>query len=404
MTKDVGNSRNFDGLRFFRIVKEIGSGTYGCVYEAADIRTGTRVALKRVLPKIEGEGFPVTAIREIKTLRKLHHDNILELLDVIFQKSTRPGEPNSVYMVFPFIHHDLVGLQHFRKHRMELKEIKCIAIQILRGLEYLHAHNVVHRDLKLANLLVTSSGIIKIGDFGLARLQTAHRPNLTNKVVTRWYRPPELLFGETVYDWTVDIWSFSAILAELITGFPLFPGESEVHVLRLIFDTIGPPSDDLWPNLRSKPEFNSMLYDVNDSRRCLTNFIRNPVGICRYESGSDRPIILLVKDANEHYEFKRIFHKIFSKVTETGVQLFSALLQYDPKRRPPATDIIHHPFFVEPPTPCKPSQIVLASDPVREMEVKEGISGRSNRPSKREQPLNPRIASSAGSSKKLKYH
>ena len=403
MKKAASLKADSEGLHHFRIIKEIGSGTYGCVYEATDIRSGARVALKRVLPKSEKEGFPVTAIREIKTLRHLHHLNIVELLDVIFQRSTRPGDDrDSVYMVFPCMDHDLVGLQHFRNHRMELSEVKCVALQILRGLEYLHSNHIVHRDLKLANLLISSEGIVKIGDFGLARLQPSHRPNFTNKVVTRWYRPPELLLGETIYDSSVDMWSFSTILAELVSGFPLFPGESEVHVLRLIMDTIGPPNDNLWPQLRTKPEFIRMLTEVRDSREQLHYFIKHPLGICRYDSGTERPVGLIVKDMMENYANKRVLRRIFQRLSEAGLILLSELLQYDPQMRICASQVIHHSFFAEEPRPCRPSEIALAPEPVREREVKEGISIRTNRSNKRPPGRNTIIPSAQSASKRSK--
>jgi serine/threonine protein kinase len=374
-------TRDYEELRTienFITLKEIGKGTYGCVYEGVDSRDGSRVALKRVLPKIDKEGFPITAVREIKALRMLTHPNVLRLLEVVYGKRKDPQERDSVFMVFPFIEHDLVGLQHYRRNEISLPETKCIALQILKGLEYLHSQGIVHRDLKLANLLLTNEGVLKIADFGLSRLLTSSAQNLTNKVVTRWYRPPELLLGATRYDNSVDIWSFGTILAELLIGFPLFPGESEVHVLRFIFDTLGPPNESLWSDLRNLSDNSRMMSDVAETRRRLEDFIDHPVGICRYDSRGERPVSLLVKDASANYLDRQVFNRIFRNISPQGLTLMVNLLQYDPNKRPDAATILMNRFFEEIPASCKPSKLNLCPEPRRELQVREG--GRSYSP------------------------
>jgi serine/threonine protein kinase len=386
MLSPVYNPQQAEGIQNYKTIREVGKGTYGCVYEAVDLRFGSRVALKKVLPKIEKEGFPITAIREIKTLKILHHDNILDLLDVVYDPAKKSNERGSVFMVFPFIKHDLVGIQHFRRNKLHISEIKCIAIHVLRGLEYLHSHNIVHRDLKLANLLIDGNGVIKIADFGLARMQLPERPDQTNKVVTRWYRPPELLMGATKYDSSVDMWSMGAIIGELVIGTPLFPGESEMHVLRFIFDTIGPPSDSVWPGFRHLVESDIMVYDVGVARKGLEEYIRDPVGVCVYDSRMERPTHLLVKDGDSNYTDRRVFRKMFNSLSPNGQSLLAQLLRYNPATRLSATDTLLHPFVSEDPLPCKPSEIVLSHESRHESQVKEGASCRHaeiSRPAKR---------------------
>ena len=370
----LGTSNGSIGSYF--IVKEIGKGTYGCVYEGADVRSQSRVALKRVIPKVEKEGFPVTAIREIKTLRSLCHDNILRLLDVVYQRARKEDERDSVYMVFPYIHHDLVGIQHHRNNKLDIPEVKCISHQLLHGLSYLHSQGIVHRDLKLANLLVTSSGILKIADFGLARLQPSHVLHLTNRVVTRWYRPPELLLGETVYDSSVDMWSFAAIFAELVNGVPLFPGESEAQVLRLIIDALGPLSDNIRPELRKKPEFIKMLHDVSELPRQSSHMNTHHISSTASESHVDANGSVVPPGIGK-------LRNTFNRISDNGFNFVLGLLQYEPQKRPHARQLVNHPYFNEDPTLCHPEEIVLPPEPSREMDVKEAVSSSTRRGWKR---------------------
>ena len=368
----VYNCIQAEGLQNYRLLKVIGKGTYGCVFEAVDLRDGTHVALKKVLPKIEKEGFPITAVREIKTLKMLRNENILELYDVLYERNHASGDCG-VYMVLALVTHDLVGIQEFRRASLlSIAEIKCLTRQLLNGLKYLHENEIIHRDLKLANLLIDNKGVLKISDFGLARLQLATKPDQTNKVVTRWYRPPELLLGATQYDTSVDMWSVGAIFAELVLGGPVFPGETETHVLRYIFDTIGPPNTKVWPKVRTMLEYEQMMDEVGYFRKTLETFIKNPVGTCAYDSRKERPTHMLVTDANKNYLDRQVFRSMFARLTIHGLELLVGLFQYDPIRRLTAAQALHHHFFEEKPLACSPRHIVLCSTSVRELQVKEG--------------------------------
>ena len=128
---------------------------------------------------------------------------------------------------------------------------------------YLHQNWILHRDLKPDNLLLDKNGILKIGDFGLATNYGQDNRVMTTQVITRWYRPPELLFGIKHYNWSVDIWSIGCILAELWHRVPIFTGESDINQLVKIFDVMGTPSEAQWPgfqNLQTVVTFNLKLF------------------------------------------------------------------------------------------------------------------------------------------------
>ncbi|PNX91220.1 cyclin-dependent kinase, partial [Trifolium pratense] len=124
--------------------------------------------------------------------------------------------------------HDLTGLADRPGMRFTVPQIKCYMRQLLTGLHYCHVNQVLHRDIKGSNLLIDNEGNLKLADFGLARsFSNEHNANLTNRVITLWYRPPELLLGTTRYGPAVDMWSVGCIFAELLHGKPIFPGKDE---------------------------------------------------------------------------------------------------------------------------------------------------------------------------------
>lgn len=154
--------------------------------------------------------------------------------------------------------HDLNGLID-RKVSLEMSQIKCIMKQLLEALDYLHSNNIMHRDIKGANVLLNNKGEIKLGDFGLARLpDTRSVPHYTNRVATLWYRAPELLLGSNNYTTAIDMWSLGCVFFELLTFRPLFPGDRESKVLELIYQTCGTPSEETWPGVSSLPYFGKL--------------------------------------------------------------------------------------------------------------------------------------------------
>lgn len=183
---------------------KIGQGTFGEVFKARDKKNkGKIVALKKVLMENEKEGFPITALREIRILQLLRHENIVNLIEICRTKATQFNRHKSTfYLVFDFCEHDLAGLLSNFNVKFSLGEIKKVMQQLLNGLYYIHSNKIIHRDMKAANVLITKQGILKLADFGLARAISINKngqPNrYTNRVVTLWYRPPELLLGKNV--------------------------------------------------------------------------------------------------------------------------------------------------------------------------------------------------------------
>ena len=196
----------------FDIDTQIGEGTYGQVYKARDRVTAEIVALKKVRLENEKEGFPITAVREIKILRLLNHANIVNLKEIVTDKQNVLDfrkDKGAFYLVFEYMDHDLMGLIESNLVTFTEENIAHIMKQLLDGLSYCHNNNFLHRDIKCSNILMNNKGQIKLADFGLARLFNAEdklRP-YTNKVITLWYRPPELLLGEERYGPSIDVWS-----------------------------------------------------------------------------------------------------------------------------------------------------------------------------------------------------
>ena len=165
---------------------------------------------------------PFIITREVKILQLLNHENIVNLIEICRCRSAQLNKHSaSFYLVFDFCEHDLAGLLSNRKVEFTLGEIKSVMKQMFNGLYYIHANKIIHRDMKAANVLITKKGILKLADFGLARafsLERNGKPNrYTNRVVTLWYRPPELLLGERNYGPSVDLWGAGCIMAEMWT-------------------------------------------------------------------------------------------------------------------------------------------------------------------------------------------
>lgn len=209
------------GIDCMRIEKIVGSGTFGVVYKAVDKTDNfVEVALKRIRMERETQGFPVTAIREIRILNLMRdHPNIVHLREIVYYDETCDKESSlvdkkfqsgDVFMVFEFVDYDLSGLLKSSGITLTEQHAKCYLEQLLRGVQYLHDNGVLHRDIKSANLLVTKNNVLKIADWGLARTlpdDIAGTAKLTNPVVTLWYRSPEVIVGSKRYNKGVDIWS-----------------------------------------------------------------------------------------------------------------------------------------------------------------------------------------------------
>lgn len=238
-------------LNRYEKIDFLGEGQFATVYKARDVETDNIVAVKKI--KIGSrqdaqDGINRTALREIKLLQELHHKNIIGLLDVF-------GHMSNVSLVFDFVDTDMEIIIKDNKIILTTANIKAYMIQTLQGLDYLHKNWILHRDLKPNNLLVNAQGVLKIGDFGLAKLYGSPTRLNTHQVVTRWYRSPELLYGAKLYSTGVDMWAVGCILAELLLRVPLFPGETDLDQLTKIFGVFGNPNEENWPGIKSLSDY-----------------------------------------------------------------------------------------------------------------------------------------------------
>lgn len=251
----------------FTLSEQVGAGSYGKVYRAIETCTGEKVALKLLEQADDSNGFSITSIREIKALSLLSHKNIIRLREVVTGTESTSSD---AYMVFDFVEYDFEGLMAMNPgRRFSRAQLKCFAHQMLGGLVYVHSKDIIHRDLKLANILLTRDGCVKIADFGLSRSLNASK-NYTNQVVTIWYRSPELLFGITAYNKSIDMWSIGLIISELLLYHALLPGKTDHHQIELIFTCCGAPAnwtlfsglsrwDDSWTKNAYTRTFGDML-------------------------------------------------------------------------------------------------------------------------------------------------
>eukprot|EP00551_Chaetoceros_affinis_P008945 CAMPEP_0203670470 /NCGR_PEP_ID=MMETSP0090-20130426/6533_1 /ASSEMBLY_ACC=CAM_ASM_001088 /TAXON_ID=426623 /ORGANISM="Chaetoceros affinis, Strain CCMP159" /LENGTH=428 /DNA_ID=CAMNT_0050535335 /DNA_START=18 /DNA_END=1301 /DNA_ORIENTATION=+ len=352
ITSQYGNCSNVS-LRYKKQCR-IGQGTYGIVYKALDTQTNQTVALKRCLPHHEDtDGFPITTLREIQILKEIHgHPNIIQLKEV-----TVSSKQSGVFLVFEYAHFDLAHLidEHYSNHKRSpftVPETKCLAEQLLCAIEYLHGRCIIHRDLKLSNLLYNKErGTLKLCDFGLARKMSKLSSNvykdkdkykyakgaemanlrndrnavskiipssppsehLTPKVVSLWYRPPELLLNSECYDFAVDLWGSGCVIAELLLGVPLFNGDSEMNQLHKIVDLLGQPNLNTWPGLKDMPLFKDGNFELQ---------------FCASKSTK----------RSSHNGGKSKFLDMFSNLSTAGILLLSNLLEYDPSQRLSAKD------------------------------------------------------------------
>lgn len=280
----------------------VGSGTYGKVFKGLNVYTKGLVALKRIRMEGERDGFPVTAVREIKLLQSLRHLNIVNLQEVMVEK-------NDCFMVFEYLSHDLTGLLHHPNFKLEDAQKKHLAKQLFEGLDYLHERGVLHRDIKAANILVSNEGILKLADFGLARFYAKrHQLDYTNRVITIWYRSPELLLGETKYTAAVDVWSAACVMVEIFTKHAIFPGDgTELNQLEKIYNILGTPTLQEWPGL---------------------------VDMAWFE--------LLRPTAKKRNVFAE---KYQDRISPAAFELLTNMFCYDPAKRPTAAAALQHTYF-----------------------------------------------------------
>lgn len=285
----------------YLLQEKLGEGTFGTVYKAIEISSGRIVALKRTKIEDFKEGISAVNLREICFLKSLRHQNIVTLNSIVFN-------PKGLDLIFEFMVCDLRGYidQYTNNAIIPEQLVKKFLVHILTALHFCHSNRVIHRDLKPQNLLLDKQLNLKVADFGLARsFQFPMRP-YTPCVQTLWYRAPEVLFGTEAYSTAIDIWSVGCIFSEMLTKEPLFPGSSEKDVAFQIFNRLGTPSEQDWPDLK-----NCELFSQN-----FPIYTKVPI-----------------KD-------------LYPALSVEGVDLLSRMINIDPDFRISALDALNHVIYI----------------------------------------------------------
>ncbi|XP_034271989.2 cyclin-dependent kinase-like 2 isoform X1 [Pantherophis guttatus] len=216
----------------YEILGLVGEGSYGMVMKCRNKENGRVVAIKKFLESEDDKMVKKIALREIKFLKQLRHENLVNLLEVCKKKKRW-------YLVFEFVDHTILDDLEMLPNGLDYNRVRKYLFQIIKGVGFCHSHNIIHRDIKPENILVSCSGIIKLCDFGFARTLAAPGEVYTDYVATRWYRAPELLVGDIKYGKAVDVWAIGCLVTEMLTGEPLFPGDSDIDQLFHIMKSLG---------------------------------------------------------------------------------------------------------------------------------------------------------------------
>ncbi|XP_034717936.1 serine/threonine-protein kinase MAK isoform X1 [Etheostoma cragini] len=282
----------------YTTLRQLGDGTYGSVLMGRSNESGELVAIKRMKRKFYSWEECMN-LREVKSLKKLNHANVVKLKEVI-------RENDHLYFVFEYMKENLYQLMKDRENKMfSENEIRNILFQVISGLAFVHKHGFFHRDMKPENLLCMGPELVKIADFGLAR-EIRSKPPYTDYVSTRWYRAPEVLLRSSTYSSPIDLWAVGCIMAELYTLRPLFPGNSEVDEIFKICQVLGTVKKTDW----------SEGYQLASAM----NF--------RFPQCVPTHLKTLIPNASNE-----------------AIALMKDMLQWDPKKRPTAVQALRYPYF-----------------------------------------------------------
>jgi len=306
----VVKGTTFDVDERYEVRKGVGQGAYGLICAAKDTATEEQVAVKKITNAFDDVVDCKRMLREMRLLQHFNHENVLCLKDIMLPPNGDVKEWKDVYLVTELMDTDLHYIIH-SKQALSDDHIQYFVYQILRGLKAVHSAKVLHRDLKPGNLLVNKNCDLKICDFGLARGVDPSQgggQNLTEYVVTRWYRAPELLVENETYDEGIDIWSVGCILAEFLGRKALFPGRDYLQQLRLIIETLGPPS-------------NSDLSIINNQQ--AVEYIK---------ALPKRPAVPM--------------EALYPNASKEAIDLLSKMLVFDPRKRISAAAALEHDYMI----------------------------------------------------------
>ncbi|NXU98466.1 CDKL2 protein, partial [Cettia cetti] len=284
----------------YQVLGLVGEGSYGVVTKCRNRENGQIVAVKKFLESDDDAAVRKIALREIKLLKHLRHENLVNLLDVCKRKKRW-------YLVFEFVDHTVLNDLEASPSGLDYDRVRKYLFQIMRGIAFCHSHNIIHRDVKPENILVSESGVVKLCDFGFARPLAASGEVYTDYVATRWYRAPELLVGDSKYGRPVDVWAIGSLITEMLTGEPLFPGDSDIDQLFHITKCLG-----------------------NLTPRQQELFYKNPLF-----AGVKLPEVRELESLEKRYP----------KIPPAALDLAKECLQIDPDKRPSCAKLLRGDFF-----------------------------------------------------------
>lgn len=323
----------------YQIQQKVGEGTYGEVYRGFNKATKKEVALKRI-KALEGlDGFPLTSVREVIALKFLRQslsqnekDHFVMLCDIVLS-----DDYQSVYLVFDFVEHSLAGLAlRMRELRLEESDIATLFLRILRGVKILHERGIMHRDLKLDNILVDRRARVQLCDFGLSVPLGSKRQCLTPSLINLLYRPPEMLLGSLSYSTAVDVWSVGCMLAQMFLREPPFlvrdkdRAGSELGQLEAITNTLGPFTElsrEMWGVADRRFKIKTL-----EMMRCIPS--PNPPP----STNGDKLFSTWMK---KHMKAER------APLSNDLYEVLDAVLQVNPSRRPTVDALLQFPFFTK---------------------------------------------------------
>lgn len=289
----------------YEYIKLIGRGAYGVVCSAKDKKRKCKVAIKKVHDAFEDLIDAKRIVREIKLLAFFDHENIIAMVDVMKPHEGRTGFED-IYIITDLMETDMHRVVYSRQDLSD-EHIQYFIYQILRGILNMHSALVIHRDLKPSNLLLNKNCDLKICDLGLARGFDAQDNMLTEYVVTRWYRAPEVILNASEYDHSVDIWSIGCIFAELLGRAPLLPGDDYLDQIKRVIGILGTPT------------------------KAELAFIGNELAVKFVRSLPKRN--------------KQSWSTLFPKSNPVALDLLGKMLNFNPLKRYNVKQCLSHPYF-----------------------------------------------------------